>query len=124
MRSHFWTDLKAVPEWRFPEIPPWQIERYLGSPVVDYGERVRAEWLWQRRPKEFMNNGAIIYVLLGTVSILLLLVPVIGIFIDAAWLLSGSLLIASDIVRNVRWRRDYEVSLCRLIHTMQPPESI
>jgi uncharacterized protein involved in cysteine biosynthesis len=71
-----------------------------------------------------MNNGAIIYVLLGTVSILLLLVPVIGIFIDAAWLLSGSLLIASDIVRNVRWRRDYETSLCRLIHTMQPPESI
>jgi hypothetical protein len=71
-----------------------------------------------------MGKGAISYVLLSAVSILLLLVPVIGIFLDAVWLLSCCLLIASDIVRNVRWRRDYEVSLCRLIHTMRPPESI
>jgi hypothetical protein len=124
MRSHFWTDLNAVPAWRFPEIPPWQIERYLGSPVVDRWERVRAEWLWRRRPKVFIGNEAISYLLLGTVSILLLLVSVIGIFLDAGWLLCSSLLVASDIVRSVRWRRDYEVSLCRLVHTMRPPESI
>ena len=110
-RSHFWRDLNAVPEWRFLEIPPWQIERYFGSPVVDHWERARAEWLWRRRPKEFMGKGAISYVLLSAVSILLLLVPVIGIFLDAVWLLSCCLLIASEIVRNVRWRRDYEVSL-------------
>lgn len=78
----------------------------------------------KRRPKGFIDNGAIDYVLVSAVSILLLFVLVIGIFLDAAWLLNCSLLIASDIVRSVRWRRDYEVSLCRLIHTMRPPESI
>jgi hypothetical protein len=41
-RSHFWTDLNAIAEWRFSEIPPWQIEGYLGSPVVDHWERIRA----------------------------------------------------------------------------------
>jgi hypothetical protein len=51
-----------------------------------------------------------------------LLIPLIGIFIEAVWLFICSMLIASDIVRNVRWRRDYEVGLCLMLRTMQRPE--
>ena len=124
MWSQFWTDFNAAPAWRFPEVPPWEIQAYLGTPVVNHWERIRAEWFWRRRPKAFLGEGVIGYVLLIAVGILLLFVPMFGILLDSTWLLSSFLLIASDIVRNVRWRRDYEATLHRLIRTMRRPESI
>jgi hypothetical protein len=62
--------------------------------------------------------------LIVVVSVLLLFMPVVGILLDAVWLHSCCLLVALDVVRNVRWRRDYEVTLFRLIRTMQNRESI
>jgi len=64
------------------------------------------------------------YALLIVISVLLLLIPPIGFLIDAAWLFICSMLIASHVVRNMRWRRYYEASLCRLIRTTRRPESI
>lgn len=124
MWSSFWTDFQTEHQWRFPEIPPWQIHRYLGYPLVHPAESLRAEWLWLRRPREIVGRGAFGYVLVLVISVLLLLVWPIGILMEAAWLSSCIMLIASDIVRNVRWRRDYEASLCRLIRTMRRPKSI
>ena len=66
-----------------------------------------------------MGDDAFGYVLIITISVLLLLIPHIGILLDAIWLFSCLLLIASDVVRNVRWRRDYESSLRRMIRTMR-----
>ena len=117
MFSSFWKDFQSEHEWRFPEIPPWQIHRYLGYSAIDPSESLRAEWLWRRRPREIFGRGVLGYVLLIAVSVLLLLVSPVGILIDAVWLLTCFMLIASDVVRNVRWRRDYEASLCRLIST-------
>ena len=120
--SNFWTDLQSEHHWRFPEVPPWQIHRFLGYPIVNHSESLRAEWLWRRRPSEILGRGVLGYTLLIVISILLLLIPLIGIFIEAVWLFICSMLIASDIVRNVRWRRDYEVGLCLMLRTMQRPE--
>ena len=119
MSSNFWNDFQSEHEWRFPEVAPSQIQRALGNPVVDPWERVRADWMWKRRPDPIMGDGAFGYVLIIIISVLLLLVPHIGIFLDAIWLLSCLLLIAFDVVRNVRWRRDYESSLSRMIRTMR-----
>jgi hypothetical protein len=58
------------------------------------------------------------------VSVSLFVIPVIGIFLEAVWLLICFLLAALDVVRDVRWRRDYERSLRRLIRTAQSRESI
>jgi hypothetical protein len=124
MWSNFWKDFLSKDHWRFPEIAPWQVQKSFGHPVVDHWERVRAEWMWKRRPRAFLGEGAFGYVCIIAVTLLLLLVPTTGIFLDAVWLLSCFLLIALDVVRNVRWRRDYEASLCRLIRTMQSRESI
>jgi hypothetical protein len=123
MWSSFWTDFQTEHDWRFPEVPPWQIYGSLGYPIVDHSESLRAEWLWRRRPREILGRGVVGYVLVIVISILLLLTPPVGIFIEAAWLFTCFILIASDVVRNVRWRRDYEVSLCRLIRTIRPPQS-
>lgn len=122
--SSFWLDFQSEHEWRFPEVPPWRIHRYLGNPAVDQSESLRTEWLWRRRPREILGSGAFGYILLIVISILPLLVWPIGIFIEAGWLFTCFMLIALDVVRNVRWRRDYEVSLCRLFRTMGRPESI
>jgi hypothetical protein len=119
MSSNLWNDFHSEHEWRFPEIAPWQIQRNLGNPMVDPWERVRVEWMWKRRPNPVMGEGAFGYILIITISLLLLTVPHIGIFLDALWLLSCLLLIAFDVVRNVRWRRDYESSLRRMIRTMR-----
>jgi len=124
MFSSFWTDFQSEHEWRSPEIPPCQIQRYLGYPPIDPSESLRAEWLWRRRPRELFGQGILGYVLLIAVSVLLLLVRPIGILLDAAWLFTCFMLIASDVVRNVRWRRDYEASLCRLIRSMRRRESM
>jgi hypothetical protein len=44
-----------------------------------------------------------------------LLVPVIGILFAAVWLGIWFLAIAADTIRYVRWRRDYETALDRLL---------
>jgi hypothetical protein len=43
----------------------------------------------------------------------------IGLLLDVAWLALSTLLIASDTVRLIRWRRDYEASLARLMRGQQ-----
>ena len=123
MWLNFWRDFASEEQWRFPEVAPWQIERSLGNPLVDQSERVRAEWMWWRRPRGFLREDASTCVLLITISVLLLGVPVLGVLLDAVWLFSLFPLIALDIVRNTRWRRDYEVSLRRMIRTGQRRES-
>jgi len=124
MWSNFWRDFQSEHDWRFPDVPPWQIYRYFGYAIVDHSESLRAEWLWRRRPREILGRGVVGYVLVVVISILLLLTLPLGFFVEAAWLFTCFMLIALDVVRNVRWRRDYEASLCRLIRTMSRPESI
>lgn len=124
MWSNFWKDLLVEDLWMFPEVAPWQIQKSIGYPVIDHSERLRAEWMWRRRPKAFLGDNAFSYVLIIAVSILLSLIPVAGSFLGAVWLAGSFLLAALDVVRNVRWRRDYETTLCRMIRTMQSRGSI
>jgi hypothetical protein len=121
MWSNLLKDLLSEDRWRFPEIPPYQIGRSLGNPMVDHWERVRAEWMWRRRPRACFDENAFSYLLIIAVTVLVLFIPVIAILIDAVWLHSCALLVALDVVRNVRWRRDYETCLCRMIRSIQNP---
>jgi hypothetical protein len=124
MWPNFFKDFLNEDRWRFPGIPPYQIGRSLGNPMVDHWERVRAEWMWKRRPRECFVENAFGYLLIIAVSVVVLLIPAIGVFIDAVWLHSCVLLVALDVVRNVCWRRDYETCLCRMIRSIQSPRSI
>ena len=102
--SRFWTDFQSEQDWRFPEVPPGQIHRNLGYPIVDHSESLRAEWLWRRRPREIMRVFS--YVLFIAMSILFLLIPLLGLFLEAAWLFTCFTFIALDVVRNVRGGRE------------------
>jgi hypothetical protein len=115
MWTKFWKDFNSENEWRFPEKDPSQLEELLGYPVADDPERIRAEWIWRRRPRLLLGEGAFGYCLVLSVGVSLPLVHEGGYFLDVIWLVGSFLVIASDTVRVVRWRRDYEASLERLV---------
>ena len=118
MWTNFWRDFNREIEWRFPNVAPARFQELLGSPVVDPTERIRAEWMWRRRPKLILGDGVGGYCFIAGVGVALLLVPKTGILLDLIWLIISSLLVASDTVRTNRWRRDYEAALDRLIRSV------
>jgi hypothetical protein len=118
MWTNFWRDFNRENEWRFPDVTPARLQELLGSPMVDPTERIRAEWMWRRRPKLMLGEGAFGYCFIVGVGVALLLVPQTGILLDLIWLIISSLLVASDTVRTNRWRRDYEAALDRLIRSV------
>jgi hypothetical protein len=124
MWTNFWRDFNRENEWRFPEVAPAQLQELLGCPIVDSAERLRAEWMWQRKPRLILGEGVIGYSVVVGIAVALLFVPRIGILLDLIWLVINSVLIASDTVRSNRWRRDYEAALERLIWTMERRKTI
>jgi hypothetical protein len=119
MWTKFWRDFNRENEWRFPDVAPARLHELLGSPAADPTERIRAEWMWRRRPRLILGEGVFGYCLIVGIGVALLLVPQTGILLDLIWLIISSLLVASDTVRSNRWRRDYEVALDRLIRSME-----
>jgi hypothetical protein len=115
--SKFWKDFNSESHWLFPDVAPSQLQELLGCPTLDHSERLRAEWIWRRRPKLVLGEGFLGYCSILAVGVSLPLVHHIGLFLDVIWVCISSLLIASDTVRAMRWRRDYEASLGRLIRT-------
>jgi hypothetical protein len=124
MWTNFWTDFNTENDWRFPEIAPAQLQELLGCPIVDSAERVRAEWMWRRKPKLILGEGFIGYSVVVGTAVALLLVPRSGILLDLIWLVINSVLVASDTVRLNRWRRDYEAALERLIRSVERRKTI
>ena len=110
----FWRDLQDDQIWKYEELSPLEFlgrsEQHSHTVVED--ELTRAQWFWSRRPR-----------VLSIASWIVWFVAAIGApFWILAWALIGvPLLIAAltmvpiEIVRSVRWRRDYESSIDRLI---------
>ena len=115
----FWKDFNSNENWRFPELSPVQLQKSLDVAwsFIDRGEYVRAEWMWSRRPKLILGEGGLGYAILIFVALLLLLIPKVGVFLTTAWCISMLVAIARDVVRTIRWRRDYEVSITRVMRS-------
>ena len=113
----FWKDFNSNEHWRFPELSPVQLQKSLDVPwpFIDRREYVRAEWMWSRKPKLILGEGGLGYAILVFVALLLLLIPKFGVFLTVAWCITTLGAIARDVVRSIRWRRDYEVSITRIM---------
>ena len=111
-----WRDLQDNPHWKYEELSPVQLleKSKLPRNSTDIDELARANWFWSRRPR-----------LLPTVSWIVWLIVVLGV---PFWLFSipefgvplliiAAVLVGTEIVRSVRWRRQYESSIGRLIRT-------
>jgi hypothetical protein len=115
----FWKDFNCKEDWKFPELPPVQLEKSLAVPwsFVDRSEYVRLEWMWSRKPRLIMGDGGLGYAILILVALLFLLIPHVGVLLAIAWSFVALSAIARDIVCSIRWRREYEVSINRIMRS-------
>lgn len=115
----FWREFNSVNQWRFPELSPYSLQKWLELDLrrIDPSEFKRVEWMWRRKPKPFLGEGVSGYILLILVASLLLLIPHLGILFAAAWCLTMVVAIADDTVRFARWRREYESGMVRVIRS-------
>ena len=115
----FWKDFNCKEDWKFPELPLVQLQQSLdvACSTVNRSECVRAEWMWSRKPKLILGEGGLGYAILVFVALLLLLIPKVGVFLTIAWCITMLGAIARDVVHSVRWRRDYEVSITRIMRS-------
>jgi len=111
-----WRDLQDKPHWKYEQLSPVQL---LGRSDChkyppDEDELARANWFWNRRPRWLQAASCIIWftVAIG-VPLWLFILPVIVVHL----LIISAIIANTEIVQSVRWRRQYELSIDRLIRT-------
>ena len=81
---------------------------------ADKDELARAEYFWNRRPRLLPVISCIAWLIVAFgLPFWLFTVPATG----YPLLIMSAVVVNSDIVRSVRWRRQYELGIDRLIQT-------
>ena len=127
-----WRDLTSEPVWKYEELPPLLLAELTKLDLFEVGdsELARAQWLWSRRPKLTLHASTALLAagLCVTLSLAIAFVAwpetsmlkrVAEMIISLLALIAAIYLIAQR-VGFVRWRREYELSIDRLIHTIHP----
>jgi len=110
----FWRDLEDDQRWKYDELSPVQLleKLKLDDCPADKDELARAEFFWSRRPRVLPATGFLLWVILVLgLPFWLFTVPAIGVPL----LMIAMVVVDTGIVRSVRWRRQYELSIDRLI---------
>jgi hypothetical protein len=112
--AEVWQDLQHKQNWKYAELSPAQLLEGLKLLRYsrDHDELARANWFWGRRPRLLPAASFMVWltVALG-LPFWLFIVPPVGVPL----LIIAVLISNTDIVRSVRWRRQYELSIDRLI---------
>jgi hypothetical protein len=111
----FWRDLHHDQTWKYEELCPIEL---LEKVEVDYrtvpeDELDRIAWFWRRRPRALTAVGLILWLIAAVAAPFCVIVPCLALPI----LITCMTLLLLTIVRSVRWRREYELSVSRLLHT-------
>jgi hypothetical protein len=127
-----WRDLTEEPAWKYEELPPLLLTEVTKLDLFEAGdmELVRAHWFWSRRPKlsSFESAGLVVLELCALASLALVVVAWSGTSMPDRFAEIGILLLELPveiylILRRLsffRWRREYELSIDRLIRTIHP----
>ena len=113
----FWRDLEDDQRWKYDELSPVQLleKLKLDDCSTDKDELARAEFFWSRRPRVLPATGFLLWVILVLgLPFWLFTVPAIGVPL----LMIAMVVVDTGIVRSVRWRRQYELSIDRLIRRL------
>jgi hypothetical protein len=127
-----WWDLATEPVWKYEELPPFLLSEITKLDLLEASdaELSRAIWFWLRRPKLMFHGSAapiigalcvLVYLFIALVNwpgtsmprrvaemVILLLELVVEIYLVVQRL------------NFLRWRREYERSVDRLIRTLHP----
>jgi hypothetical protein len=127
-----WRDLTTEPVWKYEELPPFRLSQVTKLDLLEASdsELARAIWFWCRRPKLIFHDSAapIIVALCVLVSLFIALANWPGTSMPKRVAETVILLLELVVeiylvvqrIRFVRWRREYELSIDRLIHTIHP----
>jgi hypothetical protein len=110
----FWRDLEDVQCWKYGELPPLQLLKKLklDERPADKHELARAVFFWNRRPRLLPATGTILWLIVALgLPYWLFTVPAIGVPL----LIISGVVVDIGIVQSVRWQRQYELSIDRLI---------
>jgi hypothetical protein len=110
----FWRDLEDDQRWKYDELSPIQLleKLKLDDCPADKDELARAEFFWSRRPRVLPSVTCILWFIVPLgLPLWLLNIAAIGVPLLITWVVVG----ATGIVGSVRWRRQYELSIDRLI---------
>jgi hypothetical protein len=127
-----WMDLTTEPDWKYDELPPFRLSQLSEIDLLEASdsELARVIWFWCRRPKlKFHDSAALVIValcVLISLSIALVSWPetspprrtdeVIVVLFE----LAAALYATGHRLRFLRWRREYERSIDRLIRSLYP----
>jgi hypothetical protein len=102
--------------WNCPELCPADlIESFdLKAAFINQDELLRAEWFWNRRPRVLCTDLLLLFSYILVLVFLLYffpepIAPLLG------WMLVGASGVVVDCVRMDRWRREYALSIKRLV---------
>jgi hypothetical protein len=127
-----WKDLTSEPVWKYQELPPLLVAELTKLDLFEVGdsELARAQWLWSRRPKLalYTSTALVAAGLCVTLSLAIAFVTWPEPSMpkrDSEMIISVLALVAAiypiaQRIGFVRWRREYELSIDRLIHTIHP----
>ena len=127
-----WRDLTTEPVWRYAESPPFLLSQLTEVDLVEANdsELARAIWFWCRRPKLLFHDGVgpVIVALCVFISLSIALANWSGTSMPKRFTELSILIFEVAVetylvmqrLRFLRWRRDYERSVDRVIRTIQP----
>jgi hypothetical protein len=130
--STIWTDLTTEPVWKYDESPPFLLSQLTESDLLEASdsELARVIWFWCRRPKLMLHDSAVLMIVALCVLISLSIALVswpgtsppkrIDEVIIVLFELAAAIYTTGHRLRFLRWRREYERSIDRLIRNLHP----
>jgi hypothetical protein len=130
--SAIWRDLTTEPVWKYEELPPFLLRQLTESDLLEANDSELATviWFWCRRPHLMFRHSAalVIVVLCVLISLSIALVywsetsrpkridELVVVLFEVAFAVYAS----GHRLRFLRWRREYERSIDRLIRDLHP----
>jgi hypothetical protein len=127
-----WRDLTSKPLWKYEELPPLLLAELTKLDLFEVGdsELARAQWLWSRRPKLalYASTALLAAGLCVTLSLAIAFVAWpetsmpkrVSEMIISLLALVAAIYPITQRMGFVSWRREYELSIDQLIHTIHP----
>ncbi|MBV8214756.1 MAG: hypothetical protein JOZ08_16230 [Verrucomicrobia bacterium] len=114
--ARVWQDLQNEQKCKYEELSPARLLERLNllADSRENDELTRANWFWGRRPRVLTTASYLVWlIVIAGLPFWLFSVPVIGLPLIVILLMMVNI----DIVQSLRWRRQYELSIDRLIGT-------
>jgi len=112
--ARVWQDLQSEQKWKYEELSPARLLERLNllEYSIENDEFARANWFWGRRPRVLAMASYLVWlIVIVGVPFWLFILPVIGLPL----IVISLMMVNIDIVQSLRWRRQYELRIDRLI---------